>query len=285
MHPQSFECEPKLLVPLRTHTVSVSIRYANDLPILELLNQAAHKNGFIVGVSYDNKIIRTGLFLFWHIESISFYNLDMELIICKDSLDLVYRVSERVLRALSEVKANSLYVPAGATPVPLYDLWQQARPKQLGSIQLLQVDEVISGPRQNMFRKFFETHLSLYRDQFVPVERPMDVAKVALLGLGLNGHVAFHEPHVPPNFEKGEVDLSPQTLQEIGASAPTKGMTYGIGTFMKTEFIFLMVSGAKKRRVLQQVLSGNLLFPASYLLRHPNLVVLTDQEALGEMTS
>jgi len=181
---------------------------------------------------------------------------------------------------LRQHEARSLFLPAGQTPVPLFEYWERKRPEYLEGLRLVQIDDVLGGPRAGLFRDFFEKRLPTYRHQLSPLENVDEPADVALLGLGLNGHVGFHEPGLPPHFNAGCVKLSEPTCLHLDLDLGSWGITYGIGSFSRARAVLLLVRGAAKREVLQRLLAGDQGLPASALLSHPDLTILADTDAL-----
>ncbi|MEK7357725.1 MAG: 6-phosphogluconolactonase, partial [Bdellovibrionota bacterium] len=105
------------------------------------------------------------------------------------------------------------------------------------------------------------------------------VADVAILGLGLNGHVAFHEPGLGRDFFSGCVKLSDTTVGQLAAEPETWGITYGAGAFARCRSVCIMVGGASKRDVLKRLLAGDDSLPATALMKHPDLTIFADRAA------
>lgn len=168
--------------------------------------------------------------------------------------------------------AHSLFLPAGETPRPLYARWRASAPTYLRGMRLLQVDDVTTGSGKGVFARFFQEELPGFR-----VEPPVreESAELAILGLGTNGHVAFHEPGLPMTFSFGEVDLAQDTSARLKLE-PGTGITYGVGAFVKAKAILLVVRGESKREIFERLKKGDPSLPASGLLSHPDLTVLTD---------
>jgi glucosamine-6-phosphate isomerase len=111
---------------------------------------------------------------------------------------------------------------------------------------------------------------------------------VAILGLGMNGHVGMNEPGTSPVLHSHVTDLASQT-QTIGQKyfkkqqQLSRGITLGIATLMEARDILLLVSGRHKAEIVQQVLEGEISeqLPASLLRRHPGLRVYLDKDAAG----
>ena len=67
-----------------------------------------------------------------------------------------------------------------------------------------------------MFEHFLRSTLPSFVEQIKWVsQRNFKQADAAILGLGLNGHIAFHEPELPETFSWGEVKLSEQTKKSL----------------------------------------------------------------------
>ena len=109
---------------------------------------------------------------------------------------------------------------------------------------------------------------------------------IAIVGLGLNGHVGMNEPGTPQTIRSHVADIDPLT-QQVGQKYFTKkqtlshGITLGLATIMEARSIFLLVSGSHKAAIVQKILneevSGEL--PAILLRQHPSLMVYLDKEA------
>jgi 6-phosphogluconolactonase/glucosamine-6-phosphate isomerase/deaminase len=175
--------------------------------------------------------------------------------------------------------AKSMFLPAGRTPSELYKLWEKERPAFLNGVDFLQIDDVLTGHGKGQFKQFFHDELPSYLRQFKWIERADQVAEVAILGLGLNGHVAFHEPGLSREFFSGCVKLSDTTRGVINAEPGTWGITYGVGAFMKCKSICIMVGGASKRDILKRLLARDETVPATALLEHPDITIFVDRAA------
>lgn len=176
----------------------------------------------------------------------------------------------------SEVKTGQrLFVPAGGTPTPLYRRWCKEPSAFLNSLRLIQIDEIINGPKRGNFRDFLETEMTPFKTQMEFIGNADQVADAAILGVGVNGHVAFHEPQLPRHFRGGCVRLSHETLDYLHLDDPTWGVTYGVGTFMQCKSILVMAKGEAKQRILKRAMVSRDL-PISYVLEHPNVTLVTN---------
>jgi len=186
---------------------------------------------------------------------------------CSDGDDLVRRVEHWLFDEVKRTRASSVFVPAGRTPLPLYARWERTKPRELDGLRLCAVDDVVTGPGAGMFARFFASALPSYAGALAPVgdELP-EIPGVALLGLGLNGHVAFHEPHVPARFSKGIVELARETCLELALEPPVQGLSYGVGAFRRCQSVAIMVSNSRKRAVLHRLLAADPSMPARWLM-------------------
>lgn len=109
---------------------------------------------------------------------------------------------------------------------------------------------------------------------------------VALVGLGLNGHVGMNEPGTPVSLRSHVAQIAEET-QTVGqkyfseAKDLSQGITLGLATLLDAQHIFLLVNGAKKaaivKRLVEEAESDQL--PATFLKRHPSFTLYLDAEA------
>jgi len=112
---------------------------------------------------------------------------------------------------------------------------------------------------------------------------------LALLGLGLNGHLGYNEPGSAPDSRTRLVTLDsssrPRATAGEGPAAgpepPSRALTMGLGTILEARSIVLLAFGAEKAGVVSAALRGprTVAVPASILQRHPDVLVLLDREA------
>ena len=106
------------------------------------------------------------------------------------------------------------------------------------------------------------------------------------LGIGRNGHLAFHEPGVP--FERGYhvAHLSESTRKDavarFGAQpVPHRTVTAGVATILRGKRLVLCAFGRGKADAMRAMLRAEVSTgcPASALRHHGNVLVLLDREA------
>jgi glucosamine-6-phosphate deaminase len=118
--------------------------------------------------------------------------------------------------------------------------------------------------------------------------------KLAVLGLGPNGHIAYNEPGSPADSRTRVLQLTQQSIDQAtaywapGTPTPTTAMTMGVQTLLEAERIVLIVSGGAKaemlRRTLEDAPSADV--PASWLQLVPEkTLVIADEAATTRLTS
>jgi glucosamine-6-phosphate isomerase len=82
---------------------------------------------------------------------------------------------------------------------------------------------------------------------------------VAVVGLGMNGHIGMNEPGTSVRQRTHVARLDPLTVQ-VGqkyfqtAQPLSEGITLGLGTLMEAKHVVLLVNGGKKASIVKQVL-------------------------------
>lgn len=209
----------------------------------------------------------------------------MNLIVCEDPSSVARAASFWVENNLDSMRpeksAQTIFVPAGQTPVSLYQLWEQEKPSYLNSVSLLQVDDVLTGSKRGLFKSFFAEHLPSYQKQIRFIDRGDEAADLAILGLGLNGHVAFHEPGLSPSLYSACVRLNEETCRNLELEDVTWGITYGAQAFLASRAILFIALGESKREIVRRVMNIDPQLPASLLVSHPRVTLIADRLAAG----
>jgi glucosamine-6-phosphate deaminase len=110
---------------------------------------------------------------------------------------------------------------------------------------------------------------------------PIDIQ---ILGIGVNGHIAFNEPNSKPNSKTRLINLSDSTSKTNKLkqnSLPNQALTMGIKTIMSAKTILLIASGKSKANAINSMIEKkiNKKCPASFLRKHKNLIILLDNSA------
>ncbi len=117
--------------------------------------------------------------------------------------------------------------------------------------------------------------------------------KLAVVGLGRNGHVGFNEPGSPIDSRTRIVDLTDESRNQNAGyydgeqSIPDRAMSMGIGTILEADLIVLIVSGLAKADILRATLEGPITayVPGSFLRTvGTRLIAIVDRDAASKLT-
>ena len=111
-----------------------------------------------------------------------------------------------------------------------------------------------------------------------------------LLGIGLNGHIAFIEPadvyHMNTHIEQlSQVTLDAnQRFFNEGEIQPPTAISVGLDKIFKAKKIIQLISGAAKAEIVRKLFDDKLYtdIPACLLKLHPDVTILLDKAAAGE---
>jgi glucosamine-6-phosphate deaminase len=209
---------------------------------------------------------------------------------------------------LHDEPRSVLALPTGHTPLGLYSeliARSQAGTVSLETARIFNLDEYCGLPQSDphSYAASLHEHLitplalaagqvRLLRGDAADMEaecRDYDAAladcggiDLCILGLGVNGHVAFNEPGSPWDLGTHVVHLSHATraAHERLARAPWRipawGVTMGIKTLRESRHILLLIAGTHKEAARAAVHAGvaDIDWPATSLLAHPSLTVI-----------
>jgi len=113
---------------------------------------------------------------------------------------------------------------------------------------------------------------------------------VAIVGLGVNGHVGMNEPGTPGNMHSHVAEITEAT-QKVGQKYfksqqnLNQGLTLGMATLMEARHIILLVSGKHKAAIAQKIIEEEVSeqLPASLLRNHPSFKIFMDEDAAEKM--
>jgi glucosamine-6-phosphate deaminase len=115
-------------------------------------------------------------------------------------------------------------------------------------------------------------------------ENPIDLL---ILGIGINGHIAFNEPGSSFDSKTRLVNLFQETIKSNSRffndinEVPKLGLTMGISTIMSAKKIIMLAAGANKKVAVKSMIDSqvNEDCPASFLQKHKDVVVIVDKDA------
>lgn len=113
-----------------------------------------------------------------------------------------------------------------------------------------------------------------------------------ILGIGVNGHIAFNEPGSSRNSETriAALDNSTRLANAYEFSSisqvPRLAVTMGVNTIMKAKKIVLLAFGESKAPIIARTLEGKITanVPATFLQEHKNCQFYLDEASAQELT-
>ncbi len=216
---------------------------------------------------------------------------------------------------LGDPAGARICLPTGATPAPVYERVPSALAAaglDAGRATVILLDEYVGLPAEDPARCEWQLRSQLLdrlepAPVFVPIAvdalGPQEAAArldasaaegldLAVVGLGLNGHVGMNEPGSGPDAPTRVVDISPSTArtatERYGASqTPTGGVTVGLDRLLAAREVWLLATGSEKAGILADVLDGPISEerPASFLRLHPRLRVIADEAAAAGLAA
>ena len=217
-------------------------------------------------------------------------------------------VAARIIERIRAKPDLRVCLPTGDTPTPVYAelvAGERRGEVSLARTMVILLDEWVGLPPGDPARCDFRLRRELIDrlampPAFVPidVDGPDDQAAalahdasargldLAVLGLGMNGHVGFNEPGSRPDDPTRLVRLAVSSREAAtarygAALVPTAGVTVGLARLLEAGECWLLVTGERKAQVLRRALEQpeGPDCPASYLRRHPRLTVFADEAA------
>ena len=237
----------------------------------------------------------------------------MRFISCKDYAELSL-VAAGIVKEKVEAKPNAvLGLATGSTPVGMYQNLVRMHKEEgldFSAVSSYNLDEYypLSPEDPQSYRYFMNqnlfNHINIDKSRtHVPNGMAADpVAEckqydealaasggvdVQILGIGENGHIGFNEPAESLHANTHLIHLTEDTIQanarffEKIEDVPTKALTMGMGSIMSAKTILLLISGAKKHRVLHALFDDSITtqIPATLLKTHSDVIVIYDDAA------
>ena len=187
-----------------------------------------------------------------------------------------------LLQAIEGVPSPVVGLPTGNTPVPLYVALQAA--VRSGEVDIsgwrpFAIDEY-GGPRNHPCSngKFFERYWEAIPgagpvEQFDPEAADLvrECARmsgllaraggldVAILGIGMNGHLAFNEPGSDRNSTVRRAELRESSRNSAsacwGEETPAWGLTLGLRELLGARSVVVLANGAPKAQIVARALN------------------------------
>ncbi len=216
-----------------------------------------------------------------------------------------------LLGAVANHPSPVIGLPTGNTPVALYsELASMVRDGlDISSWRPFAIDEYggpVASPCSN--RSFFATYwdsiagsapvqqfdpeaedLALESARMVDALRLAGGLTVSLLGIGMNGHLAFNEPGSTVTSSARKVALNDASRQSAkpcwGEDPPTWGLTLGLRELLAARTVIVMANGASKASIVAAAIEGpeDPACPASLVRRANHAIWVLDETAASRL--
>jgi glucosamine-6-phosphate deaminase len=227
-------------------------------------------------------------------------------------------LARRVVRELAANPRLVLGLPTGKTPVGLYHelaAIAAAGHADFSQATTFNLDEFFGIPptHPGSYRRYMDRHLfsrvNLRADaiNFLDGSAPDPAAECAryeraiadaggidvqILGIGTNGHIGFNEPAPELQPRSHRVTLRPETRRSNAAlfdgdlhAVPVEALSMGMATILQARALVLLATGRTKAACVARLVDGPITttLPASFLQLHPNVDLMLDEAAAGEI--
>ena len=236
----------------------------------------------------------------------------MKIIISKTHEESSKKASVQILRQVIEKNNSVLGFATGSSPVVIYEnliKFYKDNIVSFKNVTAFNLDEYIGIEKshQNSYYYFMRDNLFNHiniKEENCHIENGLasDMDKecasyekliedkggidLQILGIGANGHIGFNEPsdkispmtHVV-ELTQSTIDANSKYFSDI--KMPTKAVTMGIATIMKSKKIILIASGKAKAQAIFDTVHGEITpkVPSSILRLHPDVTIYVDEEA------
>jgi glucosamine-6-phosphate deaminase len=234
--------------------------------------------------------------------------------ITPNETELSRRAADLVLDVVRREPRAVLILATGATPTETYaELARHASVTDFSQVRIFALDEWGGLPRSHpeschaILASQVVTPLGLAPNNFYSFDgaAPFPVAEcrryaaalattgpahLALVGLGVNGHIGFNEPAESLPAEAAVTQLAPGTADRLrsrlnGLPLPEFGLTLSLVEVMQSAQVLLLANGTHKAEPVRAMLAGPLTSrcPATLLRLHPNAFALLDRAAASAL--
>ena len=240
----------------------------------------------------------------------------MRVIVCKNYEEMSDKATDLVRSQIVLKPESVLGLATGSTPIGLYQRLCKLYEKgdiDFSEVTTFNLDEYypISKDNSQSYYYFMNeqlfSHINVDKNRtFIPNGETDDPEKeceayealieeaggidLQILGIGQNGHIGFNEPDENLNTKTHLTGLTENTIDansrffEKKEDVPTKALTMGIATILKSKKIIIMANGASKRAAVAELLNEDITTstPATMLKVHPDVVLICDEDAFGK---
>lgn len=236
----------------------------------------------------------------------------MNIIVSENYAEMSRKAADDVINIIRQKPGSLICIPSGDTPTGMYNALvddSKSGKYNINETFFIGLDEwgglnkEDNGSCGYYLHKYFIDPLQLKDDKYflfdgkakdlqaecIRAEVFIDEKggiELAILGLGMNGHLGINEPGVSVSTRTHVVkldDVTKKVGQKYFAEETSlhSGITIGLAELMNAKTVFLLVSGKHKADILEKVVNGEISnrVPASLLRNHSNCFVYIDKDA------
>jgi glucosamine-6-phosphate deaminase len=237
----------------------------------------------------------------------------MRIEIVADEEALALRAADIICDAVRKRPDARLGLPTGNTPIRAYaELARRVASGTAGfsRADVYAIDEFAGATRTTPGTNshFYRQHINLGQRSlhcpnpssqdpdshiraFADALRRAGGLDLCVLGIGVNGHIAFNEPGSARDSHARVVDLTPASREAHAAAfgslaaVPTQGMTLGVAELLEARRIVVLASGAAKAAIVREAIEGSPSadVPASWLRTHADVHGVLDSAAAAQL--
>ncbi len=237
----------------------------------------------------------------------------MKVIVCKDYDDMSKKASDLVISNMMEKPQIKFGFATGSSPIGLYKNLIAAQEEGEISFKYsksVNLDEYVGIDPNNsqsysyfMHKNLFD-HVAIKEENIHLPKAPEADEKYAIayrkeleefgqrdiqiLGLGVNGHIAFNEPAKKLNKYASIVELDKSTIEansrffENEDEVPKHALSMGLAEIFDSRMIIVLANGKNKHEAVKRLLNDDKVstdLPCGLLNLHPNVYLFVDEEA------
>lgn len=237
----------------------------------------------------------------------------MKVIVCNTYDELSLEAAKIMAATIKEKPDGVLGLATGSTPIGMYDnLIEMYKKGELDfkDIKTFNLDEYypLSADNDQSYHYFMNKQLFSQinvKEENIhildglaenPEKECEDFEKlieenggidIQVLGIGQNGHIGFNEPDEKLYANTHLTDLTENTIKansrffEKESDVPTKALTMGMGTILKSKKIIILANGKAKHKVVSELVQPMITTnnPATFLNAHADVTLICDKEA------